>query len=71
MTDKILPKIMGASAAANYLGMARSTFYTLASTDPTFPRAVTLTSSEKRWSRDQIDAWLERKFAPPKSGRAA
>lgn len=44
---------------AKYLGVSRAFFYAQIRSDPTFPKALTLTASKSVYDRLQVDEWIE------------
>lgn len=65
--------LLNGKQTAEYLGIARTKFYALLKVDPTFPKGVALTSSQRFWDPARLDAWREARFAEvnSKGGRAA
>lgn len=44
--------------SAEYLHVARTTFYRLARDDKSFPKAIYLSKTMPRYRKNELDAWL-------------
>lgn len=55
------PAILRAKDGARYIGTSLRHFYTLAETDPNFPRRIVFSARCVGWRRESLDAWLKAK----------
>lgn len=57
-----MPLALKPREAWTLLGMSSATFYRVAKIDPTFP-AARYVVGERRWLRDELEAWLRAQTA--------
>jgi len=48
--------------ACRYLGIGRTKLHNLSETDPDFPKKIRISPRCVGWTREQLDAWLEKKL---------
>lgn len=58
ITLNVTDLIFNVAQAAEYLHVARSTFYRLRTTDKTFPKVMYLSDTMPRYRKSELDAWL-------------
>lgn len=58
VTLTVTDLMFNVAQAAEYLHVARSTFYRLARKDKTFPKVMYLSDTMPRYRKSELDAWL-------------